>query len=307
MNTAQDNQRHRKALGYTTAICALLLLAFVFISWKHLPPTKPLIQEEIAVDLGEELNLGNEIDGYGEEQPDIKGEPEPAPPQAGARPEPEVNNEQPAPQTEAPEPTKEVDEVEDEDAAPIVKPVAKPKPVVTPKPVVNPTPKPVVKPAANPSPKPTPSPAAPKPRVPKVVYPGAGNGGGNGAQQDNGYTMQGNNKNGKGDAGDRNGDRDSYGNKPGGSKGTGGGPKIISGNRKIVKYYSFTGDLDKATINAVIKVAPNGAGTFVRIAQGSTSTSAAYANAIKNYLPNIKFDAAEEESIVTVQFNFNVN
>jgi hypothetical protein len=307
MNKEQERERHQKALAFTTGICALLLLAFIFISWTHLPPAKALIQEEIAVDLGEELNLGNDLDGYGEEQPDIKGEPEPAPPQAGARPEPEVNNQPAAPQPEEPAPAEEVDEVEDKEAAPVVKPIVKPKPTPTPKPTVKTENKPVVKPIPNPTPKPSPTPAAPKPKVPKVVYNGPGNGGGNGADKDNGYTMQGNNKNGKGDAGTPKGDRDSYGTKPGGSKGSGGGPKIISGNRKIIKYYSFTGDLDKATINAVIKVAANGSATFVRIAQGSTSTSAAYANAIRNYLPNIKFDAAEEESIVTVQFNFNVN
>jgi outer membrane biosynthesis protein TonB len=306
MDAALNSNRRKKALGYTISICVLLFLAFFLISWKHLPPTKPLIQEEIAVDLGEELNLGNEIDGYGEEQPDIKGEPEPAPPQAGATPQIASNNEPEASQNnEAPN---DVEEVDDETAAPIEKPAvkpAKPPKQIAIKPAVN---KPSIeKPTANTTPKPTPTPAPPKPKTPKVLYPGQGRGGGNGATSDNGYTMQGKDKNGKGDAGDRNGDKDSYGNKPGGSKGTGGGPKIISGNRKIVKYYSFTGDLDKATINAVIKVAPNGAGTFVRIAQGSTSTSAAYANAIRNYLPNIKFDVADEESLVTVQFNFNVN
>ena len=105
------------------------------------------------------------------------------------------------------------------------------------------------------------------------------------------------------DAGDPTGNKDSYGNTPGGKVG---GPKVISGNRKVVRYYSFTGELAKATINAIIKVSPSGAGTFVRIGQGSTSFSRDYAAAITGYLRTMQFDKADDESLVTVQFNFNV-
>ncbi len=282
-----DKERHRKAFIYTAAICSLLLIAFIFISWKVLPPAPPVVQDLM------EINLGNNDEGFGEEQPLIKGErsPEqetaPTPPAA----QPEAANEPIAEEKVTP------DDNAPEEAAPVVKPIKKPiiTKVVTPTPVTKPTTKPT-----NPAPVVTP---VPKPRVPKVVYNGPGKGGGNNATQDNGYTMQGNNKNGKGDAGDPNGNKDSYGNKPGGKVG---GPKVISGNRKVIRYYSFTGELDKATINAVIKVSPAGVGTFIRIGQGSTSTSAAYANAIKGYLQTMKFDAADEESTVTVQFNFNV-
>ncbi len=287
MATQFDKERHRKAFIYTAAICSLLLIAFIFISWKVLPPAPPIVQDEM------EINLGNNDEGFGEEQPLIKGErsPEeettPTPPAA----QPVAANEPVAEDNVTP------DDNAPEDAAPVVKTVKKAVPTK----VVNPTP--IVKPAAKPT-----TPAAvvtpvPKPRVPKVVYNGPGKAGGNNATQDNGYTMQGNNKDGKGDAGDPNGNKDSYGTKPGGKVG---GPKVISGNRKVIRYYSFTGELDKATINAVIKVTPAGVGTFIRIGQGSTSTSAAYANAIKGYLQSMKFDVAEEESMVTVQFNFNV-
>jgi outer membrane biosynthesis protein TonB len=289
MTNEFDAQRHRKAFLYTALICSFLLIAFIFISWKVVPPAPPVITELM------EVNLGNNDEGLGEEQPLIKGErspevPENSPEEAAA-----------PPASEAPAKDEEVtpDDNAEEDAAPINKPVVKP----TPKKITTPTPvtKPTIKPTTNPVASNTPT---PKPKTPKILYPGAGKGGGNNPTQDNGYTMQGNNKNGKGDAGDPNGNKDSYGNKPGGKVG---GPKVISGNRKIVvRYYSFTGELDKATINAVIKVSPAGVGTFLKIERGSTSSSSAYANAIRGYLQNMKFDPADEESTVTVQFNFNV-
>jgi hypothetical protein len=288
MATQFDNERHRKAFIYTAAICSLLLIAFIFISWKVQPPAPPLVQDEM------EINLGNNDEGFGEEQPLIKGE---------RSPEPETAPEPPAAQpVAANEPVEEDDVTPDdnapEEAAPVVKPVKK----ITPTKVIMPTP--ITKPTTKPT---TPAPVVaptPKPRVPKVVYNGPGKGGGNNATQDNGYTMQGNKPGGKGDAGDPNGNKDTYGNKPGGGSV---GPRVISGNRKVVyRSYNFTGELDKATINAVVKVSPAGVGTFVRFGQGSTSTSNAYATAIRGYLQSMKFDAADEESMVTVQFNFNV-
>jgi hypothetical protein len=288
MATQFDKQRHRKAFIYTAVICSVLLIAFIFISWTTGPVAPPVVQNEM------EINLGNDNEGFGDVQPLIKGErsPEqettPTPPKA----EPVAANEPVAAEDVTP------DENAPEDAAPVVKTVKKPIPtkVVTPTPVT----KPIAKPTT-PAPVVTP---VPKPRVPKVVYTGPGKGGGNNATTDNGYTMQGNKPGGTGDVGSPNGNKDTYGNKPGGGTV---GPRVISGNRKVVyRSYNFTGELEKATINAVVKVSPAGAGTFVRFGQGSTSTSSAYANAIRGYLQSMKFDPADEESMVTVQFNFNV-
>ncbi len=67
------------------------------------------------------------------------------------------------------------------------------------------------------------------------------------------------------------------------------------------------GDLPKATINAIIKVSPEGKGTFIRIdPKGSTTTESKYANDIRNKLSSIKFDPADHESTVTITFNFKV-
>jgi hypothetical protein len=223
-----EAEKNRKAFLYTAIICGALLLLFFIIRWKLEPPSIPVIQDLM------EINLGNNENGFGEEQPLIKGERSPSqeavvlPKQAAAK---EAVVDKTAP-----------DENAEDDAAPVNKPekkTAKVKTETSPTPVIAPV---------------------PKPQKPKVTYNGPGNGTGNGATEDNGYKSQGNNPNGKGDNGDPNGNKDSYGKTPGGKIG---GPKIISGNRKIVRYYSFTGELPKATILAIIKVSASGQGTFV--------------------------------------------
>ena len=290
MTNEFDKQRHRKAFMYTAAICSLLLIAFIFISWKTEPPAPPVITELI------EVNLGDNNEGLGEEEPMAKGDP--APPQEETAPTPpaaqEATNETAAEDKVIP------DDNAEETAAPVVKPVAKAAPVKNPAP---PTPRPspkAVLPAANPSPKPTP---APKPRF---TMPGAKGPGGNNATQDTKYTQQGNNPNGGGNKGVPGGNPDTYGTKPGGSISP---ATITKGNRKLisVRPYKFPGDLERATIYADIRVSPDGNGSFIKFSQGSTSTSGAYASAIRGYLQNMKFDAADDDGVVTVRFNFNVD
>lgn len=266
-----ESEKNRKALLYTAIICGTLLLLFILVSWKIMPPSVPVVQDLI------EVNLGNNQDGFGEEQPLIKGERSPSreeiiqPKQAQAAPQEAVADKI------------EPDDNAEEKAAPVTKPekkVTKVKTDVPPTPVKVPEPKPV---------------------KPKITYNGPGKGGGNNDKEDNGYKYQGNTPGGKGDNGDPNGNKDSYGNTPGGKIG---GPKVTKGNRKIIRYYSFTGDLPKATIYAIIKVSASGQGTFVGFDKGSTSRSQAYADEISRYLKNIQFDKAGDESNVTVQFNF---
>lgn len=270
---AFESEKNRKAFMYTAIICGVLLLMFFLISWKNVPPTPPVVEDLI------EINLGNNEEGWGEEQPLIKGEMSPS------QEATVVPQQQAATQPDAEEAVTPDDNAE-EDAAPVVK-------------TVKPTPK-VIKPTT-PAVVPTP---VPKPQKPKITYNGPGNGAGNNATEDNGYRSQGKNPNGKGDAGDPSGNKDSYGNTPGGKIG---GPKVTSGNRKVIRYYSFTSDLKKATIYAQIKVSPSGQGSFIKIVKPSTSFEQGYANAIAGYLRNMQFDKASDESMVTVQFNFTVN
>ena len=175
----------------------------------------------------------------------------------------------------------------------VTKPVKKPTEVVKPpvtKPVTTTTTAAVTVPA-------------PKPQKPKVTYNGPGNGSGNGATEDNGYKYQGNKPGGTGDAGDPSGKADSYGNSPGGKVG---GLRVSKGDRSIVNNYIFMADLPKATINAIIRVTPDGRGTYVSMDKGSTSSDSRYVERIRGYLPNIQFSKSDHTSLVTVPFNFKV-
>ena len=238
-----------------------------------MPPAVPVVQDLM------EINLGNNEEGFGEVQPLIKGNRTPAreyvvvPKQASIK----------SAEAEKINP----DENAEENAAPVNKPVKTSSKVKAENNVV-----PIVAPPA-------------KPQKPKITYNGPGNGPtGNNPSEDNGYTYQGNKPGRKGDNGDPAGDKDSYGNTPGGKTG---GPKVTRGNRRIVRYYSFSGELPKATIYGIIKVSPSGQGAFIGFDKGSTSRSQSYADAIRDYLRNMQFDKAADESNVTVQFNFNVN
>lgn len=261
-----STEENKKAAIYTATICGVLLLLFIFIRWSVLPPTAPVIEDQI------EINLGNEEEGFGEEQPLVKGTPSntkeenntPTPPDPSANDNiaPPDNN--------------------DADAAPIVK---------NEKPKNNPTPeKPkVVQPEKTTTPQ--------KPKFTMNANTSSSNNGNNN-DEDNSFTSQGKTPGKTGDAGS------AGGSKNGGSTG---GPKVTKGNRKIVKHYKFEGELNKATIYAIIKVSASGQGKFVGFDKGSTSRSQAYANAVSNYLGNIQFDASDSESNVTVQFVFDVN
>ena len=282
MNESFEIQKNRKAFSYTALICGMLLaLAFLF-TWPLQIPPIPAAQDLI------EINLGNEQDGLGDVQPLVKGNPAPDVPQQNSVAKSLPSHEEQAKDIQA-------DENDDKEAAPVtrpLKPVKEAKDIPKEK-VTNPVKKNSPVTVVNPNP------APPKPKI--VLYKGGNGLGGNGATQDNGYKNQGY-KPGNGDNGSPTGKPDSYGNSPGGKPG---GPKV-TGDRHIVRYYSFTGDLEKATVYAIVKVSPEGVGTFSGFARNSSTTARAYSNAIIDYLRNVKFDRADHESTVTVQFNFNI-
>lgn len=268
----QDSERRKKALLYTAVICVSLLILFFLISWRNMPLAPPPVEQLI------EVNLGNNEEGFGTVQPLIKGERGPS----------KENFVQPSVSRSKVEEADKVtpDEHAEENAAPVNKPSKEVSKIKTEKITA-----PVVV-------------AAPKPQKPRITYEGPGKGTGNNNTEDNGYKYQGNKPGGTGDAGDPNGNKDSYGNSPGGK--IGGGP-LVRGNRKIIRHYAFTGDLKKATIYALVRVSPAGTGTFISFDKGSTSRGSEYAQAIINYLRNIQFDRSSQESTVQVQFNFSEN
>lgn len=263
-------EKNRKAFIYTVIICAILLLLSILISWKNAPVPTP-VPEELY-----ELNLGNDMDGWGETQPLIKGKRSPSQ-------KAEVSTKQAMSKSSSEDNVKPEDYA-DKNAAVVNVPSKNKSKTKDDK--ANDANKTVT------------------PKQPKVTYNGSGNGNGNNDKEDNGYKYQGNTKGAPGDNGSPEGNKDSYGNTPGGAIG---GPKIIRGNRSITKSYSFTGDLNKATINALIKVSADGRGTFVGFEKGSTSRSEEYAKAIRNYLTNIQFNKATSESNVVVEFKFRIN
>lgn len=286
MNNTDNSQKNIKAAAITIAVHAALLLLFFFITIAMAVPPPPKVEEGI------EVNLGNSDIGFGDVQPLIPDEP--APDEAPETAPPKEQIAQPVD-----EPEKEVSERDDADAPEVTKPEKKTTPVKS-APVNNP-PVPKTKPATQTVINPTPAP--PKP---KAVFKGGTGTGGNNSDTYNNSRNQGI-AGGTGDQGKANGNpnSDRYdGN--GGTGNSGGRPKVI-GNRKIIKYYSFEGDLEKATIFAIVKVSPDGRGTFAGFGPGSTTQGAAYKNAIINYLRNIQFDKSSEESTVKVQFNFKVN
>ena len=88
---------------------------------------------------------------------------------------------------------------------------------------------------------------------------------------------------------------------------TGLGTEIIRRDEiRLLEDTDGDGYADKATVYATVKVSPSGAGTFIGFGKNSTTRAQAYANAIIQYLRNVQFDKSNDESTVTVQFNFNV-
>jgi hypothetical protein len=286
-NTLSNTQKNRRAAIITLIVHALLLLIFFLCSFKT--PEKPAVQVEEGI----EVNLGNSDIGFGDIQPLQPGEPAPVAEEIVATPPP-----QPAEEIEEKE--KEITEREDSDAPEINKPAEKTKikkNLITEKTVSEKT---------N-----TPTPAVIMPQTkkttpkPKAVFTDGTGTGGNGADDYNSSRNQGI-AGGNGDQGKPGGNPNSNNYTGNGGNGSG-GPRVVSGNRKIVKAYSFQGDLDKATIYALIKISPEGKGSFVDFAKNSTTRNAAYKQAIINYLPKIQFNRSSDASNVVVRFEFNVD
>lgn len=291
MQLTQEDRRRRTEAGFITAgFIAFVLLCMFLVKWKIPVFVESITDQGIEVELNlpdEPETLANADGGGG------GGNPVQAVGEAG------IAKHVPQPAGEPEASNARTDITDDNKEAPalpknaIVKQDAK-KTVTSS--TVKTTPTPVEE---------TPAPRNPKTVMGKTT---AGTGKGGGTADD--FDRSGGRGNGSG-VGNGNGAGGGSGNGFGGGNGTGGGggngPKIVRGDRKIVRYYSFDGDLAKAVIYANISVSPEGVGKFLSIAKGSTNTSAAYKDAVVRYLQNIKFDKSDHESMLTVQFNFKVN
>ncbi|HPG12702.1 MAG TPA: hypothetical protein PLU37_14310 [Chitinophagaceae bacterium] len=284
--TLDEKRSTQQAAIITAAFAAFMVALMLLWKWKLPEFEKPLAFSGIEV----ELNLPEEPVPY-EEGGGGGGNPVQAIGQAGIAPAVP-----PAPGENAA--SKDIDDNNDPESPALTKPdVAKPNATkITNTSVVKTTPKPVVE---------TPAPPRPKAVLGKTTT-GTGKGGGSADDYEKsggsgtGYGVG----NGSGTGG---GSGSGNGGGNGSGSGVGNGPKITRGDRKIVRHYSFQGDLGRAVIYANVNVSPEGVGKFVSIAKGSSTTSNAYKEAIIQYLQNIRFDKADHESMLTVQFNFRVN
>lgn len=282
----EDRSNNPKAAVITTVVHGLILLILFVIPMAATIKNDPIVDEE-----GIEVNLGNSDIGFGDVQPLVPDEPAPAVEQQTTPPQQQIAQ-------AVDEPEKETSTRDEADAPEINKPEKKPTTpakVVTTNPPVT-TKKPSTTTVTNPTP------APPKP---KAVYGGGTGTGGNNSDTYNDSKNQGI-AGGKGDQGKPNGSAtsDNYNGNGGGGKS---GPRVTRGDRRITNnYYFFSGELDRATINAIVKVSPEGKGSFVGFGPGSTTQGRDYANAITNYLKSMQFNKADHESTVTVQFVFNV-
>ncbi len=285
MSLSLERKYSQQAAMITAGFIAFMILLMFLLRWQLPVFEKPVVFSGIEV----ELNLPEEpqsiADGGGG-----GGNPVQAIGTAGVAP-----HVPPAPGEN--EPSKQIDDINDKESTPIAKTTSsKPTATKITNTSVAKTPVPVVD---------NPAPPKPKAILGKTT---TGTGKGGGAADD--YEKTGGRGNGSG-VGNGNGTGGGTGGGNGGGNGTGSGsgngPKVTRGDRKIVRYYSFQGDLQKAVVYANITVSPDGVGKFISIAKGSSTTSSAYKEAIMQYLRNIKFDKADHESMLTVQFNFRVN
>ncbi|MBI3718384.1 MAG: hypothetical protein HY252_07285 [Sphingobacteriales bacterium] len=284
-NPASEANKNTKALVTTLVFHGLLLLMFFLIAFKEpVPPVYPPPGE------GVEVNLGNSDQGFGDEQPLVKGEPAPAAEEQVSSPPP----------TAQPETVKEeTPDNENGDEEVKKKPVVT-KPTTKPKPVVNNEP-----PKKNPAPTTVTNPI-PAPPKPKATYKGGTGTGGNNADDYNKSRNQGI-AGGKGDQGKPNGNpnSDSYT----GNGGTGKSGISVGGNLKGRGHTnpSFEDDFNEnAKVVMQVMVSADGRVTSASyVAKGSTTSNASMIEIARRKAFQIKF-AAGEEATGTITFNFKL-
>jgi outer membrane biosynthesis protein TonB len=179
---AFEKKKNIQALTYALIISGLLFISFIFVSWTTPEPELPIKEDLVEINL-DNIDLGNETNGFGDIQPLVKGDF--AAVDGGAPSPKETATENiKAPVEEAADP--ETDDNNNDDAPEVPKPVVRPKnPSRDIKPATPPT-----TPVTNPTPRPSP---APKPKATFGGYskPGATGSGGNNADQDR-FGSQGN-------------------------------------------------------------------------------------------------------------------
>lgn len=288
MHLSFEEEKNRKALLYTLAVCSVILLLAFTIRWKLDVPPQPVPEDLI------EVNLGNEFEGEGTEQPLIKGQmAENASPQQPITTAPAAAAPEAAPERQ---PAPEENALPDE--APVNKPVTKPvKKTIA----LHPVEKPAIKPKNS-----LPAPARPAPPArPLQTYKGPGTGKGNGATEDNGFTSQGTKKGGGGDNGLPTGKPDSYGNQPGGKTGVSvkkGIPPLNLGQLRFEDEFN-------ENARVFMDVRYNASGGFVSATpvKPTTTTNSLILSIARRKASSLKFPPSEDGGITTILFNFSIH
>ncbi|MEP6596047.1 MAG: hypothetical protein ABJA71_08865 [Ginsengibacter sp.] len=284
MNDSFEIQKNKKAFSYTALICGLFLLIAILYTWPLQFTPKPVVQDLL------EINLGNEHEGSGDIQSLIKGDPTPDVKEIYTHAKYSPAKEEPAKDIQA-------DEKDDPEAAPVTKPTK-----------VNPETKNIAKETVtkslknpNPAPVVNTTPTPPKPKLP--LYKGANGAGGNGAAEDNGYRNQGY-KTGNGDTGSPDGKADSYGNSPGGRSGV----SIVRGlsGRRPTHFPSMQDEFNEnAKVYVDIKVNALGTVTDASIAKGTTTSNPSLRSIALQKAKQLKFPPSKnDEEAGTILFNF---
>ena len=291
MNKQFEAQKNIKASGYTTLICVLLLVIFLFVKW-----TLPVLPEP-PVEEGIEVNLGNSDMGLGEDQPFLPGQPSPSNQQEYTPPKATVaeNN--------------DVRDIEtddkDEEAPSIVKPA-----VVKPNTTRIPDKEVVKRPVSNTQPVSNPTPPAPKP---KAVFKGV-NGTGTGGNEADTYKKGGNQgvAGGTGDQGKPAGNPNSGNYSGPGGKGNS-GVSIARGlqGRYFTRVYSYEGDFNE-NAKVAVDVRVDKSGTVLSASyqpRGSTTANSYFKDKAVEIVRKSKLNAdpnGPEEQTGTVTVNFRV-
>jgi hypothetical protein len=282
-----EARKNRKAGFYTLLICGSLITLLFLISW-NLPSLNVPVEE------GLEVNLGNNDQGLGNDQPYLPNDPSK-----------QDQEKYTPPKTVAA--TKEIlKDVEtddkDPDPAPAVKkpPVTKPEATKIPdKDLTTTTPHRTVRPAVNPTP------APPKPKAVFNGVKGEGTGG-----NDADHFKPGGNQGiagGKGDQGAPGGDPNSN-NYSGG--GHGNGIAITRGlqGRRISRTPSFTDEFNE-NAKVAVDIHVDGAGNVISAEyqpHGSTTSDANLKAIALKKAHQVKFNSGSDESVGTIVFNFRL-
>lgn len=279
---AFEREKNLKASVYTAFICGVLALLLFFAKFS-LPQIPPVPIEE-----GIEVNLGNSETGFGDEAPQMPGDPALENNDAVTAP----------PISQAATSNQNIDAVESDEDAPIVNNNKK----ITPQ--KNNDNNTLTKKTAAETNK------TPPPPKPKAVYAGgaASGTGGNNADSYNRVTNQGV-VGGNGDQGNPNGNPNSDSYTGNASRGSG-GVSIRSGldGRRFTKLPSFEDDFNEnAKVAVDITVDKNGNVTAAIInPKGTTTTNQNIRNIAIRKARSLKLNAANDEQTGTIVFDFKL-